>query len=84
MFEQGLRSLSYQIFRNAFRSRHGTFKAVCLMFTVRAHTAVCLMICWVGETELTDYMVGMRVEESHITLGSLLSEEERTNTCIFV
>ena len=37
-----------------------------------------------GETELTDYMVGMRVEESHITLGSLLSEEERTNTCLFV
>lgn len=46
MFEQGLRSLSYQTFRNAFRSLHGTFKAACLMFTVRAHTAVCLMTRW--------------------------------------
>ena len=46
MFEQGLRSLSYQIFRNAFRPLHGAFKAACLTFTVRAHTAVCLMICW--------------------------------------
>lgn len=36
----------------------------------------------VGETELIDYTVGLRVEESHITLGSLLSEEERTNTCL--
>ena len=33
-------------------------------------------------TELTDYTVGLRMEESHLTLGSFLSEEERTNTCL--
>lgn len=35
-----------------------------------------------GVTELTDYTVGLRMEESHLTLGSFLSEEERTNTCL--
>ena len=37
-----------------------------------------------GVTELTDYTVGLRMEESHLTLGSFLSEEERTNTFFFL
>ena len=63
MFEQGLRSLFYQIFKNAFRSLHGAFKAACLMFTVRAHTAVSDDSLDAGVTELIDYRVGLRVEE---------------------
>lgn len=43
MFEQGLRSLVYQIKnkkKNTFRFPHGAFKTACLMSTAGAHAAL--------------------------------------------
>lgn len=57
MFEQGLRSLFYQIFfKNAFELlvEH---QAVCLMFTVRANVVSDDSLD-VGMTELMDYSTG--------------------------